>query len=170
MGSFWIVLSTFFISCAYVSIKAIPLSMVFYEIFLLRSIVVLSVAVCLVAATKTSLKTHEPALQFSRALCGVGALSINILVVRHILLSTAQMLQYTGPLFLGLWVFGWYLFKGKKIPWMLFVFFGDRICRRLACTQTGCCRSKCFVCRSRSFFRSAKFRLRHFFTTIRTER
>ena len=42
MGSFWIVLSTFFISCPYVSIKAIPLSMAFYEIFLLRSIVVLS--------------------------------------------------------------------------------------------------------------------------------
>lgn len=62
------------------------------------------------------------ALQLSRALCGVGALSINILVARHILLSTAQTLQYTGPLFLGLWVFGWYLFKGKKIPWMLFVF------------------------------------------------
>lgn len=96
--------------------------MAFYEIFLLRSIVVLSVAVCLVAATRTSLKTHEPALQFSRALCGVGALSINILVARHILLSTAQTLQYTGPLFLGLWIFGWYLFKGKKIPWMLFAF------------------------------------------------
>lgn len=77
MGSFWIVLSTFFISCAYVSIKAMPVSMAFYEIFLLRSIVVLSVAICLVAATKTSLKTHEPALQLSRALCGVGALSIN---------------------------------------------------------------------------------------------
>lgn len=58
----------------------------------------------------------------SRALCGVGALSINILVARHILLSTAQTLQYTGPLFLGLWVFGWYLFRGKKIPWMLFAF------------------------------------------------
>lgn len=96
--------------------------MAFYEIFLLRSIVVLSVAICLVAATKTSLKTHEPALQLSRALCGVGALSINILVARHILLSTAQTLQYTGPLFLGLWVFGWYLFRGKKIPWMLFAF------------------------------------------------
>ena len=77
MGSFWIVLSTFFISSAYVSIKAMPVSMAFYEIFLLRSIVVLSVAICLVAATKTSLKTHEPALQLSRALCGVGALSIN---------------------------------------------------------------------------------------------
>ena len=122
MGSFWIVLSTFFISSAYVSIKAMPVSMAFYEIFLLRSIVVLTVAICLVAATKTTLKTHEPALQLSRALCGVGALSINILVARHILLSTAQTLQYTGPLFLGLWVFGWYLFKGKKIPWMLFVF------------------------------------------------
>lgn len=111
-----------FISSAYVSIKAMPVSMAFYEIFLLRSIVVLTVAICLVAATKTTLKTHEPALQLSRALCGVGALSINILVARHILLSTAQTLQYTGPLFLGLWVFGWYLFKGKKIPWMLFVF------------------------------------------------
>lgn len=122
MGSFWIVLSTFFISSAYVSIKAMPVSMAFYEIFLLRSIVVLTVAICLVAATKTTLKTHEPALQLSRALCGVGALSINILVARHILLSTAQTLQYTGPLCLGLWVFGWYLFKGKKIPWMLFVF------------------------------------------------
>ena len=122
MGSFWIVLSTFFISSAYVSIKAMPVSMAFYEIFLLRSIVVLTVAICLVVATKTTLKTHEPALQLSRALCGVGALSINILVARHILLSTAQTLQYTGPLFLGLWVFGWYLFKGKKIPWMLFVF------------------------------------------------
>ena len=107
MGSFWIVLSTFFISSAYVSIKAMPVSMAFYEIFLLRSIVVLTVAICLVAATKTTLKTHEPALQLSRALCGVGALSINILVARHILLSTAQTLQYTGPLFLGLWVFGW---------------------------------------------------------------
>ena len=68
------------------------------------------------------LRLYEPALQLSRALCGVGALSINILVARHILLSTAQTLQYTGPLFLGLWVFGWYLFKGKKIPWVLFVF------------------------------------------------
>lgn len=63
MGSFWIVLSTFFISCAYVSIKAMPVSMAFYEIFLLRSIVVLSVAICLVAATKTSLKTHEPPIR-----------------------------------------------------------------------------------------------------------
>lgn len=59
MGSFWIVLSTFFISSAYVSIKAMPVSMAFYEIFLLRSIVVLTVAICLVAATKTTLKTHE---------------------------------------------------------------------------------------------------------------
>ena len=99
MGSFWIVLSTFFISSAYVSIKAMPVSMAFYEIFLLRSIVVLTVAICLVVATKTTLKTHEPALQLSRALCGVGALSINILVARHILLSTAQTLQYTGHCF-----------------------------------------------------------------------
>lgn len=56
MGSFWIVLSTFFISCAYVSIKAMPVSMAFYEIFLLRSIVVLSVAICLVAAKKLLLR------------------------------------------------------------------------------------------------------------------
>ena len=68
MGSFWIVLSTFFISCAYVSIKAMPVSMAFYEIFLLRSIVVLSVAICLVTATKTSLKTHEPALQLQHGI------------------------------------------------------------------------------------------------------
>ena len=52
-GSFY---RHFFISSAYVSIKAMPVSMAFYEIFLLRSIVVLTVAICLVAATKLRLR------------------------------------------------------------------------------------------------------------------
>lgn len=69
-----------------------------------------------------SIKTAHPFLQVGRAVCGIGALSINIFVVRHLMLSTAQMLQYTGPLFLGLWALGYYLIKGKKVPWLLLSF------------------------------------------------
>ena len=136
MGSFWIVLSTFFISCAYVSIKAMPVSMAFYEIFLLRSIVVLSVAICLVAATKTSLKTHEPALQLSRALCGVGALSINnpgCSAYSSFYGSNASIHRTFVS-----WVMGFRLVSVQRQKDSLdaVCLFADRICGRLACSPT----------------------------------
>lgn len=136
MGSFWIVLSTFFISCAYVSIKAMPVSMAFYEIFLLRSIVVLSVAICLVAATKTSLKTHEPALQLSRALCGVGALSINNpgCSAYYSFYGSNASIHRT---FVS-WVMGFRLVSVQRQKDSLdaVCLFADRICGRLACSPT----------------------------------
>ena len=122
MGSFWIVLSTFFISSAYVSIKAMPVSMAFYEIFLLRSIVVLTVAICLVAATKTTLKTHEPALQLSRAFVRSRSFEHQYFGCSAYSSFYGSDAPIHGAIVSRLWVFGWYLFKGKKIPWMLFVF------------------------------------------------
>ena len=105
----------------------------------------------------------------SRALCGVGALSINILVARHILLSTAQTLQYTGPLFLGLWVFGWYLFRGKKIPWMLFAFLQIGFAGVLLVLRPDW-PIKMLLCRPRPFVRRIEFGFQYFVAFIRTKR
>ncbi len=170
MGSFWIVLSTFFISCAYVSIKAMPVSMAFYEIFLLRSIVVLSVAICLVAATKTSLKTHEPALQLSRALCGVGALSINnpgCSAYSSFYGSNASIHRTFVS-----WVMGFRLVSVQRQKDSL-----DAVCLFCRSDLRASClfsdligRSKCFLCRPRPFVRRIEFGFQYFVAFIRTKR
>lgn len=131
MGSFWIVLSTFFISSAYVSIKAMPVSMAFYEIFLLRSIVVLTVAICLVAATKTTLKTHEPALQLSRALCGVqyfGCSAYSSFYGSDAPIHGAIVSRTLGVRLVPV--------QRQKDFLDAVCLFDNRICGRLACAQT----------------------------------
>lgn len=101
MQSFWILAATFSTTLTYAFMKMIETDCAFYEIFFVRSLFLMAATGCLVAGSGVSLKTRHPWLHLRRVTAGMVALSLNIIVVQHLPLGTAQTLAYTAPLFVA---------------------------------------------------------------------
>lgn len=115
MQSFWILLSTFFTALSYALIKALPEAHTFYEIFFVRSLSLLLVVGLLAASTRTAVTTAHPVLHLRRVAAGVTSLCINIVVVQHLPLGTAQTLIFTTPLFVTAWAIGMAVLKKTSV-------------------------------------------------------
>ena len=115
MQSFWILAATFSTTLTYAFMKMIGTDCAFYEIFFVRSLFLMAATGCLVAGAGVSLKTRHPWLHLRRVAAGIAALSLNIIVVQHLPLGTAQTLAYTAPLFVAGSAVGLALRRGGRI-------------------------------------------------------
>ncbi len=103
MQSLWIIVSTFFTAASYALIKGLNENWTFFEIFFVRMFFILIVTLALAFASGTSLKTQYPIPYATRTVCGILALCLNIVVVQHLPLGTAQTLIFTTPIFVACW-------------------------------------------------------------------
>lgn len=99
MQSLWILLATFATTCGFVLTKTVDPAVAFFDILLVRSAFMLVVAGGLAYWNGTSIGTSHPLLHLVRAAAGFAALSINIVVVRHLPLAVSQTLIFMAPLF-----------------------------------------------------------------------
>lgn len=114
MQSLWILLSTALTAAAYAFVKLLPHGFAWYEIFFVRMLFMFVVVAALAAVSGMPLRPKAKGLHFLRSAAGIAALSLNILVVRHLPLGTAQTLAYTGPLFVTAWAAGAALVSGRR--------------------------------------------------------
>mgnify|MGYP004687105369 CR=1 FL=1 len=104
MQSLWILVAALLTCAGYAVTKAVDPATAFFEILFVRSGFMLAAAALLALATRTSPLTAHPGLHLARALTGVAALSLNIVVVRHLPLAVAQTLIYMSPVLVAAWL------------------------------------------------------------------
>lgn len=119
MQSFWILVATFSTALTYAAMKLAGADCSFYEILFVRSTYLAAAAVLLACVGGVSLATAHPWLHLRRVAAGIPALSLNILVVRHLPLGVAQTLAYTAPLFIAAWAAGVALWRSGRMEWRL---------------------------------------------------
>lgn len=119
MQSLWILLATFATTCGFVLTKTVDPAVAFFDILLVRSTFMLAVAGGLAYWNGMSIGTKHPLLHLIRAAAGFTALSINIVVVRHLPLAVSQTLIFMAPLFVTGYAIGRGLWQGRRPDWKL---------------------------------------------------
>lgn len=119
MQSLWLLLSSALTAATYASMKFLPAGFAFQDIFFIRMCFMFAAAAGAAALAGTAFKTEHGGLHAVRSAAGIAALSLNIIVVQHLPLGTAQTLAYTGPVFVTLWTVGTALLLGRRPGWAL---------------------------------------------------
>lgn len=114
MQSLWLLLATFAATCGFALTKAVDPAVAFFDILFVRSAFMLVVAGGGALIAGIPLGTRHPWLHAARAAAGFSALSLNIIVVRHLPLAVSQTLIFMAPLFVTLCTLGRSFVRGRR--------------------------------------------------------